>query len=283
MVPNAGRLFGTGLPIMYYYVEVYNLSLGQSQSPMTVHTSVVDAMGKEVLTHDKQKPRLHEASVEIGTMNLSGLRSGTYVFQVSLFDSMKTEITSAAKKFFVYKLGTLPDTTTAVVNDFTASEFAFMSPEDIDKQFLYARYIATDHERAQFEKLADQKAKQQFMFEFWQRRNPEPGSSENTFKKEYFRRIDAATKSYSAGTREGWMTDRGRVYVMYGPYDEIERNPSTAESNPYETWHYNSLQGGVYFVFVDKSSLNDYILVHSTHRDELHDENWYQEYALRAR
>ena len=67
---------------------------------------------------------------------------------------------------------------------------------------------------------------------------------------------------------------RGRVVIMYGTPDDIERHPSETETRPYEIWSYNNIQGGVIFVFVQRNTAGDYELVHSTHRNELHDENW---------
>jgi len=74
--------------------------------------------------------------------------------------------------------------------------------------------------------------------------------------------------------REGYRTDRGRVYIMYGPPDDNERHPNESDMRPYEIWSYHNIQGGVIFVFVQRSSTSEYELVHSTHRNELHDENW---------
>jgi hypothetical protein len=109
-----------------------------------------------------------------------------------------------------------------------------------------------------------------------------PSASRNEYEESYGQRVQYATDNYGQGRREGWRTDRGRVYILYGPMDEIERFPSTSESNPYEIWHSNSLQGGVIFVFVDRTGLGNYELVHSTHRNELQNENWYAQYAQRA-
>ncbi|HTK81609.1 MAG TPA: GWxTD domain-containing protein [Bacteroidota bacterium] len=281
VVPNPGRLFGTGLPIMYYYVEVYNLSKDSSDPTMTVHAAVLDATGKELLTHDKLKPRLHDASVEIGTMNLSALRSGSYTFRVSLVDSSNVAGVSASKRFFVYKLGSAPDTAINAINS-TSSEYALRSEADLDKEFDYARYISTEQEKKQYGMITDVAAKRRFLFDFWERHNTSATAGENSFKKEYFKRIDAANRDYFNGTKEGWKSDHGRVLIMYGQPDEIDRHPSTSESSPYEIWNYNSLQGGVIFVFVDRKGLNDFQLVHSTHRDELQDENWYNDYAVKA-
>ncbi len=74
--------------------------------------------------------------------------------------------------------------------------------------------------------------------------------------------------------REGYRADRGRVHIVYGPPDDIERHPNETDSRPYEIWSYNNIQGGVIFVFVQKNSGGDYELVHSTHRNELRDDNW---------
>lgn len=283
IIPNPGRMFGVGLPILYYYAEVYNLAAGQSQSAMTIHSAVVDATGKEVVVRDKTKPRLHEASVEVGTMNLSALRGGTYSMRVSLLDSLRGVITSTEKKFFIYKPGTILDSTDLNATDLPSNEYAFMTEADVDREAAYIRYILGESEQSQYEALTVLKAKQQFLSDFWKRRDEGTASGVSVGKKDYFKRIETANRSFSSGSWEGWKTDRGRVYVLYGPYDEVERFPNSAESSPYEIWHYNSLQGGVIFVFVDRNDLGDYMLVHSTHRDELHEENWYQTYALKAR
>ncbi len=283
VIPNTSRLFGTGLPIMYYYFEVYNLALLLSQSSITVRCAVLDATGREVITRDKTKQRLRNASVEVGTMNLSAVKSGTYLFRVSLIDSISGVLTSTSKKFFIYRPGAVPESLAINTNDYSSSEFAFMSQIDIDKEFEYVKYIASEVEREQYKLLTDLKARQNFLFEFWKRRDPNPASTENEYKREYYERIQVANRSFTTGMREGWNSDRGRVLIVYGQYDEIERVSSTSESNPYETWHYQSLQGGVIFVFVDRNNLNEYSLVHSTHRNELRDENWYQQYALKAR
>lgn len=285
VIPNASRLYGTGLPIMYYYVEAYNLQDGGSNDPhFVVRTAVIDALGSEVITKDKTKPRQHNSSAEVGTVNLSALRGGTYTFRVTLMDTSKRPTVSVSKKFFVYRPGTQPDTTLGTVAGFIGrDEFAAMSMPEVDEAFARARYIASDKEREQYEKLTDVRAKQKFMTEFWYRRDPDPVSPINEYREEYSKRVAYAAEQYTWGSRKGWQTDRGRVYIVYGTPDEIERFPSSAESNPYEIWRYNNLQGGVIFVFVDRSGFGDYLLVHSTYRDELQDLDWYQRYAQKMR
>ena len=76
--------------------------------------------------------------------------------------------------------------------------------------------------------------------------------------------------------RDGWKTDRGRVYVLYAEPDEVQRFPSSENAKPYEKWNYNQIESGVLFVFIDLTGYGDYTLVHSTKRGELQDESWQQ-------
>ena len=284
VIPNPSRMYGTGLPIMYFYSTVYNLLVNNSQSNVIFRTSVRDAAGTEIVTKDKIKPRLYNASVEVGTFNLSTLRTGTYFFRVSLIDTLKNILASTEKRFYIYKYGSLPDTSISYVGtDYSGSRYAVMNEQDIDRTFDYVHYIASASERDQYSQLTDVKAKQKFLFDFWHRRDTDDQPMINEREVEYYRRVGFATDQYTSGFREGWKSDRGRVYIVYGPYDEIERFQSTGESNPYEIWHYHNLQGGVEFVFVDKDGMGNYMLVHSTHRDEFHDEDWYKRFAQKMR
>ena len=216
-------------------------------------------------------------------MNLSALIGGTYFFQVSLKDTSKSVLASTTKKFFVYKPGAPGEKLAAASDsDVASSEYAVMSEPDLDQEFDHSRYISIETERRQYELLTDLNAKRRFHFEFWRRHNPDPLAPPSAFKGEYQKRVEYANQHLSTGFRGGWKTDRGRVYIVYGAYDEIERFPSSSESNPYEIWHYNNLQGGVIFVFVDRNGLGDYLLVHSSHRDELRDEYWFQHYAQKT-
>jgi GWxTD domain-containing protein len=284
VIPNASRLYGIGLPIIYYYTELYNLMQGQSSADLDIHSAAIDASGREVVSHDKSKSRLHNSSVEVGTLNISSLRGGTYIFRISLLDSARNTLAYSAKKFFVYKPGGPADSTTQVTGmDVSTSDYIAMGDSALDREFACAKYVASDLEQQQYKTLTDTQAKRKFLFEFWRRRDLDPITPTNEYKEEYFRRIDYAVKNLTIGPREGWRTDRGRVYIVYGAADEVERFPSSGESLPYEIWHYNNLQGGVIFVFVDRTGMGEYELVHSTHRDELHDESWYDRYAQRMR
>ena len=86
-------------------------------------------------------------------------------------------------------------------------------------------YIITPEERSAFVHLQTNEEREQFIEQFWQRRNPDPDSAENTFKEEHYRRIAYANEHYASGI-PGWKSDRGRIYIMWGPPDEVDSHPS---------------------------------------------------------
>jgi GWxTD domain-containing protein len=134
-------------------------------------------------------------------------------------------------------------------------------------------YIITDEERRAFMSLSNDEEREAFIENFWQRRNPNPDSAENEFREEHYRRIAYANEHYAAG-KPGWKTDRGRIYIMWGPPDSTDSHPSggmyerpmeegggETSTFPFETWHYRYLEGigeNVDLEFVDTCQCGDY-------------------------
>lgn len=136
-------------------------------------------------------------------------------------------------------------------------------------------YIITPEERNAFLHLSTNEEREQFIEQFWQRRNPDPDSVENTYKEEHYRRIAYANEHYSSGI-PGWKTDRGRIYIMWGPPDEVDSHPSggsyerpadegggETSTYPFEDWRYRYLEGigeNVELEFVDPTMTGEYHL-----------------------
>ena len=123
-------------------------------------------------------------------------------------------------------------------------------------------YIITDIERDAFKGLKTDEEREKFIEQFWERRNPSPGSAENEFKAEYYRRIAYANEHYASG-KPGWKSDRGHLYILYGPPDEIDSHPS-GTPYPHEEWIYRSIEGlgnNVKFTFEDRKGTGNYPLV----------------------
>ena len=126
-------------------------------------------------------------------------------------------------------------------------------------------YIIADEERAAFEKLTTDEERQKFIEQFWQRRDPKTSTPQNEMKEEHYRRISYANGRFSTQDKAGWQTDRGRVYIQWGPPDEIESHPSGGvNSPPFEAWRYPWLEGlgaNVILTFRDPSRTGNYELV----------------------
>src|SRR5271170_5332463 len=134
-------------------------------------------------------------------------------------------------------------------------------------------WIITDEERSAFKQLSNDEERDNFIEAFWQRRDPTPDTEENEYKEEHYRRIAYANEHFAAGI-PGWKSDRGRIYIMYGPADEIESHPSggsyerpmsegggETSTFPFEDWRYRYLEGigqEVNIEFVDTCMCGDY-------------------------
>jgi len=103
-----------------------------------------------------------------------------------------------------------------------------------------AVYIISAQERAAFVALTTDAERDRFIEQFWQRRNPRPdGTAHNDFKDEHYRRIAYANERFAAPPVSGWKTDRGRIYIVFGPPDEIESHPAEHR----EQWLYRHIEG----------------------------------------
>ncbi len=131
--------------------------------------------------------------------------------------------------------------------------YAFTMDNAIDQ----LKYVAKGSEISKIQK-ADGKDKERFFREFWEAKDPTPGTEQNELMEEYYRRVDFANANFGTFI-EGWKTDRGMVYIVLGPPNDIERHPFEAGSKPYEIWSYYTINRE--FVFVDYSGFGEYRLV----------------------
>ena len=146
-------------------------------------------------------------------------------------------------------------------------------------------YIIDDRERQAFNDLKTDQERDMFIYQFWARRNPTPGAATNPFKEEHYRRIAYANDHFPESV-PGWKTDRGRIYIKYGPPDEIETHPAggsykrpnnegggEVQTHPFEQWRYHLIQGvgtNVFMEFVDADNKGDFHMTKDPHVKETH-------------
>lgn len=145
-------------------------------------------------------------------------------------------------------------------------------------------YLITDEEKAVFQSLSTPEEKENFIEEFWRRRDPTPGTAANEFKEEHYRRIAYANEHFTSGI-PGWKTDRGRVYILFGPPDEINaysgggtylrpyyEGGGATQTFPFEKWWYRHVEGvgdNLEYEFVDRSWSGEYKLAQAPHEKDM--------------
>ncbi|MBA2378095.1 MAG: GWxTD domain-containing protein [Blastocatellia bacterium] len=153
-----------------------------------------------------------------------------------------------------------------------------VKPEEMNR--VYRRwlnedvaYIITKEERRAFQSLKTDDERENFIENFWRRRDPNPDTEENEFREEYYERIAYANEKFASGI-PGWKTDRGRIYIAWGKPDSVESRPSggsyerpmyegggSTSTYPFEVWFYRNLDGvgsGVEIEFVDPTGTGEY-------------------------
>ncbi len=188
----------------------------------------------------------------------------------------------------VFSIGVLP----AFAQEETPSQDPLTKPrkvrEEIDKIYKDwvnkdVAYIITKEEKKAFEKLKTDEERENFIANFWLRRDPNPDTEENEFREEFYERIAYANEHFASGI-PGWKTDRGRIYITWGKPDSVESHPSggaydrpvyegggSTTTYPFEVWFYRHLEGvgtGIEIEFVDPTGTGEYRIARSPYEKD---------------
>lgn len=273
LVPNAPLFWGNQLPMAYYYAEIYGLDYDPAQpDSYVVLRQVVRAEDNKVLLKSRVVRAMKQTSgVVADGFPVATLRTGSYYLDLSVQTFRSAKMTSQRKKFWTYREGDFGAGRPVVADRELQNRLLASAPNIIeiiapDSALNLMRYILTSDEQSQIDQLTDE-GKRNFLREYWLRQEAvDPGAGNR-----YFARIAEANRRYKLLHRAGWKTDRGRVFIMYGEPDQIERNNTSYSA---EVWHFDRLEGGVIFAFVDLNEYGDMELIHSTKRGEIYNPSW---------
>lgn len=270
VIPNPTLLFGgANYPVIYHYLEFYKLDPDETY---IVKTIIADASGKPLRENTRKRKYSVANAVEVGTTNAISLASGKYRFQILLLSESSEPVAKTEKDIYIYNPGIqAADVSGAKMKE---TELSGLTVEELDEEFAYLRYHSTEPEIRLYSQTTSADGKRQFLAYFWDLVEKGKMGRDPIKRQEYLARVKKATERFRAFNREGWQTDRGRVFILFGEPDDLERKPSSELSKPYEIWHYYQIENGVDFVFVDRTGFGEYILIHSTKRGELRDDNW---------
>ncbi|MCK4641597.1 MAG: GWxTD domain-containing protein [Candidatus Marinimicrobia bacterium] len=271
IIPNASNIFGSQNKKIHGFCEVYNLDYDKSSDgKYKVQYSITDLNGNIVTSLDwmpKKKPGT--SAVELNSIDIQDLSSGLYDFKITVIDESVNQQSESVKRFYIMK----NDREELFAKTLEESNLSALTEKQLDEIFGPMKYYAIDKEIRRYRK-SDIEGKRNIISKFWIRRDPDPSTPINEAQAEFQQRLQYVDGQFSTPRRKGWKTDLGRVFLIYGAPSEIERCPSSIEAKPYQVWHYYEIEGGVQFIFVDKTGFGQMELVHSTARNELQDYQW---------
>ncbi|MBI4552666.1 MAG: GWxTD domain-containing protein [Candidatus Latescibacteria bacterium] len=241
VLPSLTRAYGENRADLYVYYEVYTTADLSAAKPLKVAYKIKAANGQVAHTQQRVLERKGPAGGYSDRFDVAGLGQGTYMMEVEVTDEAIRKSARTSGEFHVLWQYLLPLT----------------SPKNYKEIVEQLRYIASTSELKELEKAApaDQHAA---LERFWRRHDPSPGTDKNENLITYYSRIEYANKHFTNAMGRGWKSDQGRIYVLLGPPDEVERFAFERDSNPYQVWHYYTISR--HFMFVDRDGFGQYYL-----------------------
>ncbi len=264
ILPNPSRTFGHALPMLIFYYEIYHSA---APGNLGIRYVIQDRDGQEVRSFPvKSKQKYGIIGADMGALSVAALPDTLYRLLVTVTDSA---VEKSVQKFFMFR--NVPVQSVRYESDIDRLIGDF-SEQELELHIRQTRYLMTPEENDIISAL-DQAGKRRAMVQFWKMRDPKPDTPENEVYLQYMARVELANKQFSRGYDPGWLTDRGRIFIKYGPPHQVEKYPLSVNTKPYEVWDYY-IEGGLRFIFLDEEGFNQYRLIYTNDRTEISDPNW---------
>lgn len=253
-----------------YYLEWYGRGLGQAAETAGVSVRILRADGSAVVTTPAQQvPFAAGGGVTRAMIDLAGLPQGEYGFEVVVQGKDTTVARSAS-----FRMGGLESVSLGEPPP-PADVFETKTEAQLDTLYAPLIYLMTSDETGIYSSLTLE-GKRAFLRRFWAKRDPTPGTSANELLAAFYGRIAEANRRYREGGAAeipGWRTDRGRIFIKYGPPQEVMQRPQAGNTLPYEVWKYSSGRL-LKYVFMDLTQFGNYALIWTDDRREPSRPNW---------
>jgi GWxTD domain-containing protein len=258
-------------PMLAYYAELYpQVAVARGE----LSAEVVAAGGRVVVRTPARTLEVGSAGgLSRGSLDLTGLPEGTYRLRLRVRLGDSTVVSEAP--FAMGSLAAALAAEAAPVAPVRAEDQLIDAASDagVDSLFAPMMYLLGPDEYRVYGTLAPE-GRRRFLKLAWQRRDPTPQTADNPVMAEFYRAVAYVNEAYresGRGSREGWRTDRGRIYLRYGRPSEVLSRPSASE--PYEVWKYTR-DRVLYYVFLDRSGFSVYNLIGTNDRSETGQMDW---------
>lgn len=213
-------------------------------------------------------------------LDIHGLRTNTYHLQIELLNRQEQTVRTYRKKFYVIN--------TRITNDYDLNNAA-RNPEtalfdqyseDTLDYFLRTLIFKTNdsRERRLIEALETPEMKKNFLYSFFDKRR-KPGQTVRMLWNSHLAALQVVNDRFESSFLPGWKTDRGRIFLAYGPPNDVQRYPAESGVIPYHIWRYNRIdpQTNVIFIFYDPQGADEWEILHSNKIGEINNPRWRQQ------
>ncbi len=280
IVPSVNAFYPKQNTSLKFYAEVYRTNIVPADDYLVrYYISRYDNNQILPMYAFNMRQKAAPTNVVLSEIPIDNLQSGNYNLSIEVRNK-KNELISIKQIMFQRSN---PQTKNQLTNDVSLTEVKntfVWGINDLDSltyliDCLHPIASNTEIDASdQLMHLKDITLMQKFLFYFWQNRDPQnPEGAWLT----YMREVDKVNQSYSAMGRKGYATDRGRVYLQYGPPNTVSNETQDPSAYPYEIWHYYEVKGqrNRKFVFyAQELSTNEYKLLHSDAIGELQQPQW---------
>lgn len=284
VIPNPTLEIISTNPVLKFYAEVYNSNTIENEKYI-LNYKIENSLNKEVVSIPTERVPTNGTIMLNDELPLQVLPSGIYYFYVQVIFPRNdtTMMVEKRKKFYLINPSMPPNESEEFLTSeelFLRSEFSSMTETETNLEMEKLAILLPKNQLDIAKSLTETKAKQKFLFQYWDKLDTDPLTVVNEAYVEFKDNVQFANKFYKHPMiKDGWRSDRGRVRLKYGKPTQIDLRVAGSDSRPHEIWFYQGMQGGVIFVFVEIGGVNRYVQVHSNHFNELHEENWYERFA----
>jgi GWxTD domain-containing protein len=230
------RMFGLNVARLAARASLFDRRPGDWPRSYVFRYRITNDVGEELVSGTQNVTLRHSAEPVVVRPSRSDLFVGGYTFEVTLVEDKSRW---------------------RVERSFEVEESGPPRGKEFEQMLEALSYIAEAREIDQLRSLAVQDQSRGWE-EFWHKRDPTPETPRNEAMLEFLRRV-RHTERHFQGFGPGWRSDMGRIYIKFGPPDQIEARPASTESPPLELWFYN--QPYRRFVFADREGFGRYVLV----------------------
>lgn len=270
LIPNPRRIFGGNNNFLIYYFEIYPSTYNKLPSDFSISRNILNGIQDTALTFPVSlRTGIDHPFADVDSIYFNDLPNGSYSLHLVTEDSRGSKV-SINKRFFVYNKG-------GAVSNFTSN----LNEKDILIELEEIGFLLKKGQKKAINRMTLVE-KASFLRNFWKLYDDDISTEDVPLRRTYRERLAEADQRWKTSRKPGHQTDQGRVFLLFGEGDYIERHALESNTKPYEIWTYDDLDGGAIFIFVDRNGLGEYELMHSTKRGEINNPNWYESYVRRS-